>query len=920
MDLFLYNPTYQVWICTAPRCQYAVSPRTLLGHLRTRHRSHPTVATPALCQAVLTEMLQRPWADPSQGPCPQPSTGDPPVPGLPVYQGRGCPHCPYICRALAGLQDHRARKHKDQDGYWGQGKLSAARAQARAQARLADRVVSCQRFYRAGPGSHFFEVTCAAQPSQQALLAAPQTPAERIRAHIDQALREAEAAATLVNGQVPSLEGHPTEVSPWLELTRWPEYLRGQDLTAVALLGCPADPVQEPLLALFSASIERLIWQAYQTIRSGQINEFDQVQINTFFREPGVWNRPIQIHLRLKTYRQYCQVWQRLVCFAYRSTRPDQPIQLRHQLNTTQLAALDQMEEYGQQFLALRAKGPETQLALEASQIPQESGASGAPLLAPPAPPAPPAPRGPAEPLGPPALPAPPSLSPPEEKAQNQLDQACLTLSIALLDHTLKGDLFESTLVAFLAVLGVDPARQTFREPYSYTSYLSGLVKIAQMLVALQAVHLTRAGAVSHPADALDEMRERFLLYGVRAPFGWITRLRTYGKKIQNSTTSLGYIYWSDDEQTLSYKDLRLSMRGLRQFIAGQVQLAQADLARLFLLHEEEIREEIVPQLALHKLQDDPTKNQRGWNFLQDQRTRAALPTTGERWLLDRVLGTDWLREEFLQLHQIGQQDQVLWQAGAVDQYLQQVKVFLERLLLLVHMTGGQPARATELLSLRHSNTLHGRHRNIFIEHGLVSTVTTYHKGYSINNTTKIIHRYLPKAVSELVVYYLWLILPFCQALQKLVYGQKGPASAFLWPAGEGSWDSSQLRKVLQREARTHLQTKMNILSYRHAAIAISRVHLKCGGFKRDYGADDAAFNEQASHGSWIAGTVYARGLQEAPGHVEARRRQYRAISREWHGFLGFETYLGPRKRPAQDDLRVGQPKQQCIMVEMDYD
>jgi hypothetical protein len=446
----------------------------------------------------------------------------------------------------------------------------------------------------------------------------------------------------------------------------------------VALLGNLPDPAREPLLALFSTSVERLIQQAYQTIQSGQINEFDKVQINTFFREPGVWNRPIQIYLRPKTYRQYCQVWQRLVCFAYRSTQPDQPIQLRHQLNTAQLAALDQMEEYGQQLLALRAKGPKTQPVSEASPIPQEPGASGAPQLAPPAP------QASAEPLGPPVLPAPTPLSPLEAKAQNQLDQACLALSIALLDHTLKGDLFESTLVAFLAVLGVDPARQTFREPYSYTSYLSGLVKMAQMLVALQAVHLTKAGAVSHPADALDEMRERFLLYGVRAPFGWITRLRTYGKKIQNSTTSLGYIYWSDDEQTLSYKDLRLSMRGLRQFVASQVQLAQADLAQLFLLHKEEVREEIVPQLALHKLQDDPTKNQRGWNFLRDQRTQAALPTTGERWLLDRVLGTDWLREEFLQLHQNGQQDQVLWQAGVVDQYLQQVTAFLERLLLLV--------------------------------------------------------------------------------------------------------------------------------------------------------------------------------------------------------------------------------------------
>jgi hypothetical protein len=34
-------------------------------------------------------------------------------------------------------------------------------------------------------------------------------------------------------------------------------------------------------------------------------------------------------------------VWQRLVCFAHRSSRPNQPVQLRHQLNTTQLAALE---------------------------------------------------------------------------------------------------------------------------------------------------------------------------------------------------------------------------------------------------------------------------------------------------------------------------------------------------------------------------------------------------------------------------------------------------------------------------------------------------------------------------------------------------------------------------------------------------
>jgi hypothetical protein len=131
----------------------------------------------------------------------------------------------------------------------------------------------------------------------------------------------------------------------------------------VALLGDLPDPYQEPLLVQLGASVWRLINQAYHAIRGGQINEFDQVQINTFFRQLSIWNQPIQIRLQAKTYHWYTQVWQRLVCFAYRSSRPDQVIQLRHQLNTTQLAALDQIEEYARRLAALATNaiaGPAT--------------------------------------------------------------------------------------------------------------------------------------------------------------------------------------------------------------------------------------------------------------------------------------------------------------------------------------------------------------------------------------------------------------------------------------------------------------------------------------------------------------------------------------------------------------------------------
>jgi hypothetical protein len=122
-------------------------------------------------------------------------------------------------------------------------------------------------------------------------------------------------------------------------------------------------------------------------------------------------------------------------------------------------------------------------------------------------------------------------------------------------------------------------------------------------------------------------------------------------------------------------------------------------------------------------------------------------------------------------------------------------------------------------------------------------------------------HRYLPKEVSELLVYYLWLILPFWQQLDILVYRRKEPASTYLWPRGNGTWDPSRLTRVISREARLCLDTALGIPTYRHLAIAISRQHLSCDGFKRDYGVDKKLADEQATHGTWIAGTVYARGL-----------------------------------------------------------
>lgn len=78
--------------------------------------------------------------------------------------------------------------------------------------------------------------------------------------------------------------------------------------------------------------------------------------------------------------------------------------------------------------------------------------------------------------------------------------------------------------------------------------------------------------------------------------------------------------------------------------------------------------------------------------------------------------------------------------------------------------------------------------------------MTSYHKGYTYTVSTKIIHGYIPKDVSEMYVYFLWMVDPFLRELDLLVPDNKPSVTSFLWPDGEGSWNSQRLSNALKTE------------------------------------------------------------------------------------------------------------------------
>jgi hypothetical protein len=303
-----------------------------------------------------------------------------------------------------------------------------------------------------------------------------------------------------------------------------------------------------------------------------------------------------------------------------------------------------------------------------------------------------------------------------------------------------------------------------------------------------------------------------------------------------------------------------------------------------------------VPSVPWEGLRDNPTDQRPGWNFLKDQRTR--MPVDGERWLFERVGQDAAVRDRFIKR---GTQSGV--STHEVERYMDRVVAFREKLAVLMHMAGGQPARGTEIMSVRHSNTVVGGHRNIFIEDGMVVFATRYHKGYKVSGDVKIIHRYLPREVGELLVYYMWLVLPFQQQLEAMVW-KKESMSSHMWPADPSGrkWTSDRFRETLKRESRIGLGLELTIPAYREIAIGISRRFLrKSTAFSTEEGDENEAWEEeensegniadlQAGHTAHIAGMIYARGIMELAGAVADKRQQFRASSTDWHRFLGFQV------------------------------
>jgi hypothetical protein len=209
-----------------------------------------------------------------------------------------------------------------------------------------------------------------------------------------------------------------------------------------------------------------------------------------------------------------------------------------------------------------------------------------------------------------------------------------------------------------------------------------------------------RAPAV---VDGVDEMVRRFMT--IRAFGGKITPMdrllhqRTYGLRIRSTTKAEGMVSWNSDQILVDNK--RFDMDGIRTVVHGLVEAVRDRLYAELMLTDGDT----VPTVDVGSLADNPVETSEGWSFLND--TRNVFPVDGRRWMLRRLASEpDGIGARFIDggFTDVGSWRDIRWRWRAIKDYFQGVRRFKEELAVLVYLSAGAPARATELLSIRHTN------------------------------------------------------------------------------------------------------------------------------------------------------------------------------------------------------------------------
>jgi len=518
------------------------------------------------------------------------------------------------------------------------------------------------------------------------------------------------------------------------------------------------------------------------------------------------------------------------------------------------------------------------------------------------------------------------------------LEVHCHAFWLTLLQQTSYRDDFELAVLTPIAFLSLSPRGDGYGLVYSFATDLSALKKMARF-AGLQYLQDTLSPPGSDEDDILTpahptqralsreelsqliaeqdaaiaakdiEIEEQnravatdfkgwvynYLTTEYPTPMDWLIQNARFLSRFRYGDNLDAFVQWNGD--TVTIRRVRTTLAKFTSAVWNEYEAASSVLCSLAFVQQ---RDEF-PNIPWNDMLEEPRKEDTGFSVFDPlseplrqhkgfigKRLVAAVQERQQKAYADTFIDN-------------------LSDSKQVARYCEKVQEFLGHLLCLIHLTSGQPARGTELLSVQLENTSNNGMRNLYLFNGLVAVVPRYHKGYNRDKSVKSIFRFLPREVGSLLTWYLWIVRPF----YTLILQQASPmlkeryycqaTSSLLWPSEDGRQrkTSQLLAKVLQRATERWMGQTININTMRHLMIAFAR---KIGGSDRlpkelskeevDELVDDAeaeAREMQAGHSAETAHAVYAVDVSKIFSRKFDMAEAHFKSSSDWHRALNFE-------------------------------
>ncbi|KAH5708161.1 hypothetical protein HBI18_241080 [Parastagonospora nodorum] len=931
--IFEYLPAHCIAICRSHA--QGIIRSQLAAHLNTKHPELVPNTRIAIVCAVQDEASLQQWAF-DEGDVLFPDAATRPLPHLPVYtDGLQCRECGRIYRSTRGMQAHCRKDH----AWTGRPSGSSRRERAPAMWTVG---IRCQKYHNTGQLGRLFEVGATVEAGPAA--GSPEADISlAVRAAFSQAVTDARAKQRAQNAAIEA-DTDRYEFQAWLNRAGWARHLQG--LQRDWLLEMIQKPTgKEHALSTVCWAAEMVLWHAQRASTSSVVGMSAMMYINR--REFGNSSneKPLNASQNGKTMRKYSDVWVQIIAYIWRThalpvVRPrrseddddddekDEGRRPPYRMTVQQKTCLEQLQE-----LVGQDQDREDWFDDIDSDDSDENWV--------------------------------------DEQQEEELQRRMHEFMMSLLDQELGDDEYSSVLISAMAVLGIG-ATSGWLSPLVYTPKQSAVVTTSRMLVLYQSTKMRKAAIEKLVEEGQDEeeaaelapghyefvkdMSNRFMTlepYGGKpTPMDAILRLRTFGFKNCYTANAEDVIHWVGD--TLLYGNIQFTMAQLRSMIHGTIVSTRHQMLKDLMLLQVDSEGAIsatetpCPVIDWSRLVDNAAEKQVGWSFMKDPRNKGATSVENPaHWLNQRVGDEKRVQQQWLDTPatraSFAQGGGLVWVKDAVRTYSEAMKKARQSLAALVHMTGGAPPRGSELVAVQYKNSANGDSRGIFIEDGAVVFVT------KPTGQGKVVRRYVPREVGELVVFYLWFIMPFWRQVCRSSGVRDVDRSAYVWePQPEKSWErptrpqrsaqndstrrsrvsvvrreedaeevfvpglgcnvelwnSNRVTQAIQSVSLQHMGVKLTITSWRLGTKGMYRRYIRnpaavnafidADDNGESFHADDEAFDLQTGHSSSVAGG-YRRALTEP---VEAKRFAFRLVSMEWHAFLQIASAL--QRQPAR--------------------